>query len=74
MEYGNEKKNLNITTEGVPDAIIIVKEGYLGRLVGKKGERVNNIEKDANMKLRAVELSLDFKEMVRTIHPITWIA
>lgn len=67
------KKTYNITTDRVPDALIVSKEGYQGRLIGRGGERINNMEKDLGMKLRAVELSLDFKPFIHAIHPVSWI-
>ncbi|MEM4904301.1 MAG: PhoH family protein, partial [Desulfurococcaceae archaeon] len=67
------KKKYNITGEHSPDALIVVKEGHLGRLIGKGGERIGAIEKDVEMKLRGVELTLDFKPFIRAIHPVSWI-
>lgn len=65
------KKRYDIKTS--PDAIIISKEGYLGRLIGKGGERINKIEKESGISLRGIELSLDFKHIIAAIHPISWI-
>ncbi len=73
VEFVDEKKKYEITSDVVPDALIVVKEGYLGRLVGRNGERINKIEEDTEMRLRAVELTLDFKNLIRAIHPISWI-
>ncbi|MEM4561925.1 MAG: PhoH family protein [Desulfurococcaceae archaeon] len=67
------KKKFNITSEHTPDALIVVKEGFQGRLIGKGGERINAIEKDTELKLRAVELTLDFKPFIRAVHPVSWI-
>lgn len=67
------KKRFNITSEHTPDALIVTKEGFLGRLIGKGGERINAIEKDIEMKLRGVELTLDFKPFIRAVHPVSWI-
>lgn len=73
VEFIDEKKTFNIQSENVPDAIIIVKEGYLGRLIGRGGERIEAIEADTGLRLRGVELTLDFKPLVRAIHPVSWI-
>lgn len=73
VEFIDEKKRFEITSENVPDALVIVKEGYLGRLVGKGGERISQIEEDTELRLRAVELTLDFKSIIRAIHPVSWI-
>ncbi len=73
VEFIDAKKQFEITAEHVPDALIIVKEGYLGRLVGRGGERIQNIEQDTELRLRAVELTLDFTNIIRAIHPVSWI-
>jgi phosphate starvation-inducible protein PhoH len=73
VEFSDEKAKLNINYENVPDSLIIVKEGSAGRVIGKNGERINNIEKDVSKKLRVVELKLDFKELIRAVHPVPWI-
>jgi len=73
VEFVELKKQYNLQGENTPDALIIVKEGYIGRIIGKGGERISGIEKDTGYKLRAVELSLDFKPLVRAIHPVSWI-
>jgi len=73
VEFIDAKKQFGIDAEHVPDALIIVKEGYLGRLVGRGGERIQRIEEDTELRLRAVELSLDFTNIIRAIHPVSWI-
>jgi len=67
------KKKFEIESEHVPDALIIVKQGHLGRLVGRGGERINAAEQELNKRLRGVELNLDFRDMVRAVHPTSWI-
>jgi phosphate starvation-inducible protein PhoH len=67
------KKKWEITSEHTPDALVVVKEGHLGRIIGVKGERIQSIEKDVGMKLRAIQLTLDLKEFVRAVHPVAWI-
>jgi len=67
------KKQYEISSEHTPDALAIAKQGHLGRVVGKGGERIESAEKELNMKLRAVELSLDFTAWIRAIHPTSWI-
>lgn len=82
VEFVDEKKKFEITSEHTPDALIVVKEGYLGRLVGRGGERIEKIEEDTELRLRAVELRLDFrdlanvnffKDLIRAVHPVAWI-
>jgi len=73
IEFLEEKKKFEITSEHTPDALIIVKEGHLGRLVGRGGERINKIEGEVGLKIRSIELTLDFRELVRAIHPVSWI-
>ncbi|MEB3779473.1 MAG: PhoH family protein [Desulfurococcales archaeon] len=67
------KRKWEIESEHVPDALIIVKEGYMGRLIGTGGERIASIEEDTGLKLRSIELTLDFKELIRAVHPVSWI-
>jgi phosphate starvation-inducible protein PhoH len=73
IDLAEPKKIYEITQEYVPDALIIVKQGHMGRLIGRGGERINSAEKELGKKLRGVELNLDFKEMVRAVHPTSWI-
>ncbi len=68
-----EKKAYEITSPHTPDALIIVKEGHMGRIVGKGGERIRSIEEETELRLRAVELTLDFTEFIRAIHPVAWV-
>ncbi|MEM1911582.1 MAG: PhoH family protein [Thermofilaceae archaeon] len=65
------KEKYSIKTS--PDAILISKEGYLGRLIGKGGERIERIEKESGLSLRGVELTLDLKQLITAIHPVGWI-
>ena len=67
------KQQFEISTEHVPDALIVVKQGHLGRLVGRGGERINAAEQELGKRLRGVELNLDFKDLVRAVHPTSWI-
>ncbi len=73
VDLQDSRRRWEITSEHVPDALIIVKEGHLGRLIGKGGERIQKIEEDTGLKLRAIEFTLDFKELVRAAHPVSWI-
>ena len=73
VEFVDAKKRFGIASEHVPDALVVVKEGYLGRLVGRGGERIQKIEQDAELRLRAVELTLNFANVVGAVHPVSWI-
>lgn len=73
VEFSEEKEKFEISSEHTPDALIIVKQGHFGRLVGKGGERINAIEEETEKRIRGVELTLDFKELIRAIHPVSWI-
>lgn len=56
-----------------PDALVISKENYLGRLIGKGGERIRKVEEESGLSLRGVELTLDLKQLIVAIHPVGWI-
>jgi len=66
-------KKYNISSDYVPRYLVIVKQGYLGRLVGKGGERINAIEKELNSKVRGIELDVNLANYIRAIHPVSWI-
>lgn len=69
--FNDIKRRLSIKAEA-PDALVIAKEGNLGRVIGKGGERVKEIEKETNLKIRTVEMSLNFKQWVTVLHPLGW--
>jgi len=73
VEFRADKDALGIKSENVPDALLVVKEGQLGRVVGKGGERIKTIEEEAGARLRVLEMTLDFKQWIRALHPIGWI-
>ncbi|MEB3817013.1 MAG: PhoH family protein [Desulfurococcales archaeon] len=73
VDLQEAKRRWNIQSEHTPDALIVVKEGHLGRLIGTGGERISSIEEDTGLKLRAVQHTLDFKEIIRAVHPVSWI-
>jgi len=73
VEFSEEKERFEIKSEHTPDALIIVKQGHYGRLVGRGGERIKAIEEDTEKRIRGVELTLDFRELIRSIHPVSWI-
>lgn len=73
LDLMDDKKAFDITAEHVPDALVILEEGYLARLMGKGGERINKIGQEAQLKLKGVELTLNFVEIIRAIHPVSWI-
>ena len=73
VEIRHDREALGIRSENVPDVLVIAKEGHLGRVVGRGGERIRNIEDDTGLRIRVVENTLDFKQWVRSIHPVGWI-
>jgi phosphate starvation-inducible PhoH-like protein len=73
LSVTDAKKAFNITAEHVPDALVIVKPGHVGRAIGVGGERIEKVQEDTGLSLRVVELTLDFKEYFRAIHPVSWI-
>ncbi len=73
IEFKAEKESLDIKSENVPDALVIAKEGHLGRVVGRGGERIRAVENETGLRIRVVEMTLDFKSWIRAIHPVSWI-
>ncbi len=73
IEFRAEKESLGIRSDNVPDALIIAKEGHLGRVVGRGGERIRTVENESGLRVRVVEMTLDFKSWIRAIHPVSWI-
>ena len=72
IEFSKEKEVFEIKSEQTPDSLIIAKEGYMGRVIGKGGERIRKIEEDTGKRVRVVELTLDFRPWIRAIHPVAW--
>jgi len=73
MDLEDLIKKYGISKENVPRYLVIVKPDYLGRFIGKKGERVNAMEKELNAKIRAIELDIDLANYIKAIHPVSWI-
>ncbi|MCS7107896.1 MAG: PhoH family protein [Sulfolobales archaeon] len=73
VELDESIKKYELSSEHIPSLLIVVKQGHLGRLVGKGGERINAIEKDLNRKVRVVELTLELTQLIRALHPISWV-
>lgn len=74
VELTKKKEAFELTAKTVPDVLVIVKEGYMGRLVGKGGERIRAVEQDVNLRIRAVELTLNLKNLIAAVHPVTWVS
>jgi phosphate starvation-inducible PhoH-like protein len=73
VDLQEAKRRWNIESEHTPDALIVVKEGHLGRLIGQGGERIAAIEEDTGLRLRAIQHTLDFREVIRAVHPVSWV-
>ncbi len=73
LDTGRLASNYGISLEHVPNYLIVVKKGHLGRLVGKGGERITSIEKELNTRVRGVELDTDISELIRAVHPVSWV-
>ena len=73
LDINDMIRKYNISSEHVPRYLVIVKHGHLGRLVGRKGERVNTIEKDLGARVRGVELDLNLTNIIRAVHPVSWV-
>ncbi|MCE4606617.1 MAG: PhoH family protein [Desulfurococcales archaeon] len=67
------KNKWNISSEHAPDMVVIVKEGHLPRLIGTGGERISKLEDELGARIRGLELTLDFTEFIRAIHPVGWV-
>ncbi len=73
VDLQDAKKRWNIQSEHTPDALIVVKKGHMGRLIGSGGERIAAVEEETGLRLRAIEHTLDLKEVIRAVHPVSWI-
>jgi len=73
VDIREPKERWGIRSEHAPDALVVVKEGHLGRFIGSGGERITAIEEDTGLRLRAIQHTLDFKEVIRAVHPVPWI-
>jgi len=74
VEFKEEKEKFEIRAENVPEALVVVKEEYLGRVVGRGGERIQAVERDVGLKIRCIELTLDLRTLISAIHPVPWIS
>lgn len=68
------KENLKIDSKNVPDAVIILKSEQAGKLIGKEGKKIEELEKKLNLKLRVLEITLDLREYFRVFHPMGRLA
>ncbi len=66
-------EDLEIKTDTVPQAVIVTKEGHVGRVVGTGGERIERIEAETGMRIVVTHLTLDFVDFIADIHPVPWI-
>ena len=72
VDLRDARRRFEIESEHVPDALVVTKVGHLGRVVGKGGERIQAVEKELSMRIRVIELSLNFEELLSAIHPAPW--
>ena len=73
LDLEKPAKTAGVSTEHIPKYLVIVKKNHMGRLVGRKGERIGLMEKDLGAKVRGVELNIDLTELIRAVHPIAWV-
>ncbi|MBP1449312.1 MAG: PhoH family protein [Thermoproteus sp.] len=73
IEFKSDKESLGLKGD-MPDALVFVKEGHLGRAVGRGGERIKNVENESGVRIRLIEMTLDFKSWIRALHPVGWIS
>ena len=60
-----DEKMFSITPGSGPGVSILMREGYIGRVIGKGVERIEVVEADTGLKLRAVSLSPGLKPLIR---------
>ncbi len=73
VDLQDAKKRWGIASEHAPDVLVIVKKGHMPRLIGTRGSRITEVEEETGLRLRAVEHTLDFREIIRAVHPVSWI-
>lgn len=73
LDVARVASGLNVSFEHLPNYVVIVKKGHLGRLVGKGGERISAIEKELGARIRGVELDIDITDLIRAVHPVSWV-
>ena len=79
LDLRDDKKKYEIKSQHTPDFLFIVKEPHMGRIIGKRGERISKIEEDLSdelgkdIKIRVIGLTLNVKNFIRAIHPVSWI-
>ncbi len=66
-------RSCGVSPEHVPKYLVVVKKGHMGRLVGRGGERIGLVEKDVGGRVRGVELQIDLTDLIRAVHPISWV-
>ncbi|MEM0480656.1 MAG: PhoH family protein [Candidatus Aenigmatarchaeota archaeon] len=69
IDLRKEKEEVNISSQNVPDIVIITKEGQAGKIVGKEGKTIEKLQKELNLSLRVLEDFLNEKELIRVLHP-----
>jgi len=73
LDLSKAAKASGVSLDHIPKYLVIVKKGHMGRLVGRKGERIGLVEKDLGARVRGVELSIDLTDIIRAVHPIAWV-
>ncbi len=73
LDLSKAAKASGVSLDHIPKYLVIVKMGHMGRLVGRKGERIGLVEKDLGARVRGVELSIDLTDIIRAVHPIAWV-
>ena len=73
LDLSKAAKASGVSLDHIPKYLVIVKKGHMGRLVGRKGERIGLVEKDLGARVRGVELSINLTELIRAVHPIAWV-
>ena len=72
IDLRKEKEEVKISSQNVPDFVIITKEGQAGKIVGKEGKMIEKLQEELKTSLRVLAVLEDFlneKELIRVFHP-----
>jgi len=74
LDLRSLKDKWSVKSGHTPDFLVVVKEGFLPRLIGSRGERISRIEEELSASVRGVEFNLDFTGIIKAVHPVGWVS